>query len=101
MAVGALALFTIRSVQSSSGYSIVNVFVKGLYVKALLEVHYIQIDLATYPTRILFFALIYQGSAELVTMISLPVKDAPHVSPYEQLKVQPAMTDFVKKLSKV
>ena len=64
--------------QSRRVYFIVKVFVNG--ETALLEEHFKHKDFS-YPFLISFFAFNSQGAAALVTIISVPVRVVPQVSP--------------------
>ena len=79
--VGASVLRTNKFEQSKGIYSIVNVFVKGEFERALFEVHYRHIDFE-YPDRFEFEAVISQSVVGKFTTMLDPVKvDTPQVSP--------------------
>ena len=82
IAVGASPLTTKRFEQSSIGYSIVNAFVNGDFVRALFDIHCKQRSFE-YPGILVFEAVISHGvvSKETYTSTAVPVKAAPHVSP--------------------
>ena len=82
IAIGASPLTTKRFEQSSIGYSIVNAFVNGDFVRALFDIHCKQRSFE-YPGILVFEAVISHGVVGKVTSTSkaVPVKAAPQVSP--------------------